>query len=168
MNQIEKALSDYLGEMCGMRLKPHALTGLAEAAIAAMQPAPQEPVAWMYGRDDGSRDLLLDCNGEYARNLLELGATETPLYAHPPAAPDTVTLDRALVALLAVVNATRAYLPPDGIDAQECLNRILAVTDNPEINPIIAQLTEALIGGRVLNAHDVWKAGSAALGSAKI
>lgn len=44
MNQIEKALSDYLGEMCGMRLKPHALTGLAEAAIAAMQPAPQEPV----------------------------------------------------------------------------------------------------------------------------
>lgn len=41
MNQIEKALSDYLGEMCGMRLKPHALTGLAKAAIAAMQPAPQ-------------------------------------------------------------------------------------------------------------------------------
>lgn len=26
----------------------------------------------------------------------------------------------------------------------------------------------ALIGGRVLNAHDVWKAGSAALGSAKV
>ena len=41
MNQIEKALSDYLGDMCGMRLKPHALTGLAKAAIAAMQPAPQ-------------------------------------------------------------------------------------------------------------------------------
>lgn len=44
MNQIEKALSDYLGEMCGMRLKPHALTGLAKAAITAMQPEPQEPV----------------------------------------------------------------------------------------------------------------------------
>lgn len=82
MNQIEKALSDYLGDMCGMRLRPHALTGLAKAAIAAM-PVPTEPVAWMYGRDDGSRDLLLDCNGEYARNLLELGATETPLYALP-------------------------------------------------------------------------------------
>ena len=43
-------------------------------------------------------------------------------------------------ALVAVVNATRAYLPPDGIDAQECLNRILAATDNPEINPIIAEI----------------------------
>lgn len=55
----------------------------AQAAIAAMQPVPQEPVAWMCERDDGSRDLLLGCNGEYARNLLELGATETPLYAFP-------------------------------------------------------------------------------------
>lgn len=51
MNQIEKALSDYLGDMCGMRLKPHALTGLAKAAIAAM-PVQAEPVAWMYVRRD--------------------------------------------------------------------------------------------------------------------
>ena len=43
-----------------------------------------KPVAWMYSREDGSKDLVLDCNGEYARRLLELGATETPLYAHPP------------------------------------------------------------------------------------
>ena len=50
MTDIEKALADYLGEVCGMRLRPHALTGLAQAAIAAMQPAPQEPVAWMYER----------------------------------------------------------------------------------------------------------------------
>ena len=42
-------------------------------------------------------------------------------------------------ALLAVVAATRAYLPPDGIDAQECLNRILAATDNPTINPYILE-----------------------------
>lgn len=50
MNQIEKALSDYLGDMCGMRLKPHALTGLAKAAIAAM-PVQAEPVAkrWQLG-----------------------------------------------------------------------------------------------------------------------
>lgn len=53
----------------------------ATAAIKAMSDA--EPVAWMYEREDGSRDLLLDCNGEYARRLLELGATETPLYAAP-------------------------------------------------------------------------------------
>jgi hypothetical protein len=39
--------------------------------------------------------------------------------------------------VLAVVGATRAYLPPDGIDAQGCINRILQATDNPTINPII-------------------------------
>lgn len=44
-----------------------------------------EPVAYLYTRDDGSKDLLLSCNGEYARNLLEAGATETPLYATPQA-----------------------------------------------------------------------------------
>ena len=43
-----------------------------------------KPVAFLYSREDGSKDLVLDCNGEYARRLLELGATETPLYAHPP------------------------------------------------------------------------------------
>lgn len=43
-------------------------------------------------------------------------------------------------ALLAVVNATRAYLPPDGISEQECINRILEATDNPAINSIIAKL----------------------------
>lgn len=50
---------------------------------------------------------------------------------------------RAVVeALLSVVAATRAYLPPDGIDAQECLNRILAATDNPTINAVIRELED--------------------------
>ncbi len=39
-------------------------------------------------------------------------------------------------AIHAVQDATAAYLPPDGIDAQECLNRILQATDNPTINAI--------------------------------
>lgn len=43
-------------------------------------------------------------------------------------------------ALLAVVHATRAYLPPDGIDAQECINRILAATDNKKITPLIMEI----------------------------
>jgi len=43
-------------------------------------------------------------------------------------------------ALEAVVDATRAYLPPDGIDPQECLNRILLATDNSSINPLIEQM----------------------------
>jgi hypothetical protein len=45
-------------------------------------------------------------------------------------------------ALLAVVEATRAYLPPDGIDAKECLSRILGATDNPTINPIIFEIED--------------------------
>ena len=42
-------------------------------------------------------------------------------------------------AVLVVVAATRAYLPPDGIDAQECLNRVIGATDNPKINPFILE-----------------------------
>lgn len=45
-------------------------------------------------------------------------------------------------AILAVVDATRDYLPPDGIGAQECLSRIIGATDNPEINPIIRSLED--------------------------
>ena len=54
--------------------------------------------------------------------------------------PKPQPLSKVERALLAVVEATRAYLPPDGIDAQECLNRILAATDNPVIAPIIAEI----------------------------
>jgi hypothetical protein len=43
-------------------------------------------------------------------------------------------------ALLAVVDAVRDYLPPDGISADECLSRIIAATDNPTINPVIREL----------------------------
>lgn len=43
-------------------------------------------------------------------------------------------------ALLGVVNATRAYLQPDGIDAQECISRILQATDGPPICHIIKEI----------------------------
>lgn len=46
-------------------------------------------------------------------------------------------------ALEAVIAATQAYLPPDGIDAKECINRILAATDNPEINTAQAKARQA-------------------------
>jgi hypothetical protein len=45
-------------------------------------------------------------------------------------------------AVIAVVEATRAYLPPDGIDAQECISRILEATDNPAINPVIFEIED--------------------------
>lgn len=44
----------------------------------------------------------------------------------------------AMTALLEVVEACHAYLPPDGIEATECISRVLAAIDNPRINPLIA------------------------------
>lgn len=53
----------------------------AKAAIAAMQQAQQEPVAWMYEHPDDMTDYgtvrLTDADKA-------AGWTETPLYAHPP------------------------------------------------------------------------------------
>lgn len=43
-------------------------------------------------------------------------------------------------ALLAVVDAVRDYLPPDGIDAPTFINLVIGAVDNPEINPIIREL----------------------------
>lgn len=43
-------------------------------------------------------------------------------------------------AILGVVAATRAYLPPDGISEKECISRILQATDNATISPIILEI----------------------------
>lgn len=48
-------------------------------------PNDAKPVAWMYENEEGSKELILNCNSEYAQRLLEFGYAETPLYAHPPA-----------------------------------------------------------------------------------
>ena len=50
---------------------------------AQQQPAASEPVAYLYENEEGSKELILNPNGEYARRLLEFGYTETPLYTHP-------------------------------------------------------------------------------------
>lgn len=44
-------------------------------------------------------------------------------------------------ALDALIDATRAYLPPDGISKDDLINRVLAATDNPKINAF-------MMGGR--------------------
>lgn len=40
-------------------------------------------------------------------------------------------------AVAAVTDATSSYPPPDGISAPECISRVIAATDNPEINAIM-------------------------------
>lgn len=48
-------------------------------------------------------------------------------------------------ALLEVVEAVRAHLPPDGIPVKEFVSRVVAAVDNERINPIIAAI-EARVG----------------------
>lgn len=43
-------------------------------------------------------------------------------------------------AFMDTLRAVRAYLPPDGIDAQTFINRVIWIVDNPEINPYIAAI----------------------------
>lgn len=60
----------------------------AQAAIAAMQPAPQEPVAWMYAHPDDPfpPSVRTDRHDKYDfAAMAKRGWTETPLYAHSPA-----------------------------------------------------------------------------------
>lgn len=55
---------------------------IADSALAA--PATDEPVAWLYVRKDGKDRQVFTCQW---RALSGPDWTETPLYAHPPAAP---------------------------------------------------------------------------------
>lgn len=60
------------------------------------------------------------------------------------ARPETALAGRDALfeAIRAVQDATADYLPPDGISAQECLNRILTAVDNPTISAVT-------IGGQI-------------------
>lgn len=90
------------------------------------------PGPWFVAPDRFQGRLTI-CNANTTIAYMAVGEGEADDAQAVIAAP--VLID----AILAVVAATRAYLPPDGIDAQECLNRILAATDNPTINPIILE-----------------------------
>ncbi len=48
-----------------------------------MMEAGTDAVAYLYKTEDGSKELVFNCNGEHARRLLELGYTEIPLFAQP-------------------------------------------------------------------------------------
>ncbi len=50
-------------------------------------------------------------------------------------AEDTTPL---IEALLSIIDAARAYLPPDGIGKDEFIARVLEATDNPRIIAALA------------------------------
>jgi hypothetical protein len=41
-------------------------------------------------------------------------------------------------AILKIIEAARAYLPPDGFDKDEFNTRVLDATDNPRVNAALA------------------------------
>lgn len=44
-------------------------------------------------------------------------------------------------AVLEIVKAVRGYVPPSShVRTQDFINRVIAATDNPTINPVIARL----------------------------
>lgn len=66
-------------------------------------------------------------------------AVATAVITYTTTAEAALAAERARVvaleeAIRAVQSATGAYLPPDGIDAKECISRVLAATGNPIIN----------------------------------
>lgn len=75
---------------------------------------------------------LWSVSGEIARAMLRFAAEQQP------------TADARLrEALMTVLGAVRDYLPPDGISQQDCLNRVIAAVDSPQINPVIRSIENA-------------------------
>jgi hypothetical protein len=54
---------------------------------------------------------------------------------------------RLVEALLAIIDAARAYLPPDGIGKDEFIAWVLETTDNPRIIAVLAAHGHPVAGG---------------------
>jgi hypothetical protein len=77
----------------------------------------------------------------------ELGVPASPSGSRPSdraadgVSPGPASIPNAVAdALLAVVDAVRDYIIPDGISDEEFANRVIGATDNPEINPFIREI----------------------------
>jgi hypothetical protein len=53
--------------------------------------------------------------------------------------------ERIREALEAVIEAARAYLPPDGVTKDEFIFRVLKAIDNPSINAALADASAQLV-----------------------
>jgi hypothetical protein len=93
-------------------------------------------------------EVSSDDHGEYRRlkkDPFEANARRIVAAVNATSALSTESLEAGAVgkmaeALLAVIDATRDYLPPDGISKDECIGRILQATDNAELFHIIREL----------------------------
>lgn len=76
-----------------------------------------EPVAYFYELTGVGKELVLDCNGEYARKLLEAGYTETPLFTRAaPPAMDREAVERVREAASAMLPKNVCLTNPNWAD----------------------------------------------------
>ena len=113
--------------VCNAGVDAHSKAEAIAAGNTRAEASSAEPVAWMYERGDIVH--VFACRKGIINGIPGECWTETPLYAHPPAAPDTVTLDRALV---------EAKRPIVGIENRTASEVFGIMCDR------IAKLTEAL------------------------
>ena len=65
-----------------------------------------KPVAYLYENEEGSKELIFNCNSEYARRLLELGYREMPLFATTPLpSPDAAEIVALLTKAVGDISA---------------------------------------------------------------
>lgn len=79
MNQQIEALKMAIEAFRNIGIKNELLQPALDACKEALESQEQEPVAWMYQREDGAGTLNFDRN--FA--LIDKGYKETPLYTHP-------------------------------------------------------------------------------------
>ena len=94
---------------------------------------------------DSLSQYCLNCETQ-ANTIQELrAANERWAIAFNQAKADANARIEALqAAVMAVVDAVRDYLPPDGISEKDFISRVIGAVDNPTINPVIFAIEAAL------------------------
>lgn len=142
---------------------------LAEKVLALAAPATDEPVAWLYVRKDGKDRQVFTCQW---RALSGPDWTETPLYAHPPAAEpkQSVLREGDMAEAQSALNAMQHAAKPVGLleakalianlaavvriqngNRHEDINALLASADTFLATP--ARTDDAGVGGEVTFPH---------------
>lgn len=148
MVELERALGaairhiEHMARWIGDQNAGYSFEALGEdrSEIYVLGRPEQDPerVVWEIKYEDRPTEYLDENPGISARggggilSVRSILASEVPTTRNASSFMGEV--QKALDALDAIIAATGAYLPPDGISKDECISRILEATDNPRIN----------------------------------
>ena len=85
--------------------------------------------------------------GDISNRLRPFPILATELLFNPDGREAADAIEALQDAVMAVVDAVRDYLPPDGISEEDFISRVIGAVDNPTINPVIFAI-EATLQGR--------------------